>query len=127
MGRGERAVGPGDRPPARGLRGLGEAADPLDGRADVRLAVPVSSAEPGPGEEYFVLGVVHQAGHDPTDAPSAPARRNRPRVLLPQVGLTPLMGQTLSEGLREVKIASTYDWEHLFPWGSHPQLDPLWS
>jgi hypothetical protein len=33
----------------------------------------------------------------------------------------------LSEGLREVKIASTYDWEHLFPWGSHPQLDPLWS
>jgi dTDP-4-amino-4,6-dideoxygalactose transaminase len=33
----------------------------------------------------------------------------------------------LSERLREVKIASTYDWEHLFPWGSHPQLDPLWS
>jgi hypothetical protein len=33
----------------------------------------------------------------------------------------------LSEGLREVKIASTYDWEHLFPWGSHPHLDPLWS
>src|SRR5215831_19014641 len=95
MGRGERAVGPGDRPPARGLRGLGEAADPLDGRADVGLAVPVSPAEPGPGEEYFVLGVVHQAGYDPTDAPSAPARRNRPRVLLPQVGLTPLMGQTL--------------------------------
>ena len=33
----------------------------------------------------------------------------------------------LSEGLREVKIASTYDWDHHFPWGSHPQLDPLWS
>jgi hypothetical protein len=33
----------------------------------------------------------------------------------------------LSEGLREVTIASTYDWEHLFPWGSHPHLDPLWS
>jgi hypothetical protein len=33
----------------------------------------------------------------------------------------------LGERLREVKIASTYDWEHLFPWGSHPQLDPLWS
>src|SRR3984957_19430138 len=33
----------------------------------------------------------------------------------------------LGDGLREVKIASTYDWEHLFPWGSHPQLDPLWS
>ncbi len=33
----------------------------------------------------------------------------------------------LSEGLSEVKIASTYDWEQLTPWGSHPQLDPLWS
>jgi hypothetical protein len=33
----------------------------------------------------------------------------------------------LSEGFTEVKIASTYDWEHLFPWGSHPELDPLWS
>jgi hypothetical protein len=33
----------------------------------------------------------------------------------------------LGEGFTEVKIASTYDWEHLFPWGSHPKLDPLWS
>jgi hypothetical protein len=33
----------------------------------------------------------------------------------------------LSEGFTEVTIASTYDWEHLFPWGSHPELDPLWS
>jgi hypothetical protein len=33
----------------------------------------------------------------------------------------------LGEGFTEVKIASTYHWEELFPWGSHPQLDPLWS
>jgi hypothetical protein len=33
----------------------------------------------------------------------------------------------LGERFTEVIIASTYDWEHLFPWGSHPQLDPLWS
>ena len=33
----------------------------------------------------------------------------------------------LSEGLREVVIASTYDFGDLFPWGSHPHLDPLWS
>ncbi len=33
----------------------------------------------------------------------------------------------LGEGFTEVNIASTYDWEHLMPWGSHPKLDPLWS
>ena len=33
----------------------------------------------------------------------------------------------LGEGFTEVMIAATYDWEHLFPWGSHPKLDPLWS
>jgi hypothetical protein len=33
----------------------------------------------------------------------------------------------LDEGYTEVNIASTYDWEHLVPWGSHPMLDPLWS
>jgi hypothetical protein len=33
----------------------------------------------------------------------------------------------LSAEFAEVKIASTYDWEHLVPWGSHPKLDPLWS
>ena len=51
VGRGERAVGPGHRAPPRGVRGLGEAADPLDGGADVRLAGPVPAAEQGPGEE----------------------------------------------------------------------------
>jgi hypothetical protein len=33
----------------------------------------------------------------------------------------------LSKRFTEVNIASTYDWEHLVPWGSHPKLDPLWS
>ena len=39
------AVGAGDRAAARGCGGLGEAADPLDGGADVRLAGQVPSAE----------------------------------------------------------------------------------
>jgi hypothetical protein len=33
----------------------------------------------------------------------------------------------LGERFTAVNIASTYDWEHLVPWGSHPKLDPLWS
>src|SRR5262249_39232642 len=33
----------------------------------------------------------------------------------------------LGEGFTEANIASSYHWEHLFPWGSHPRLDPLWS
>jgi hypothetical protein len=33
----------------------------------------------------------------------------------------------LGGGFTEVRIASTYDWDHLVPWGSHPRLDPLWS
>ena len=44
VGRRECGVGPGDRPPPRGEAGLGEAADPLDGRADVRLAGAIAAA-----------------------------------------------------------------------------------
>ena len=33
----------------------------------------------------------------------------------------------LGDRFTEVHIASTYDWDHLMPWGSHPKLDPLWS
>jgi hypothetical protein len=33
----------------------------------------------------------------------------------------------LGQTFRKVYIASTYDWAHLIPWGSHPHLDPLWS
>ena len=77
VGRGERAVGAGDRAPPRGVGGLGEAADPVDGGADVRVAGPVPAAEQGPGEERAVVGVVRQAGHDPPDAPPAPSPTRR--------------------------------------------------
>lgn len=33
----------------------------------------------------------------------------------------------LSNGLSRVYIASTYSIGHLFPWGSHPELDYMWS
>ena len=79
-----------------GQRGLGEAADPVDGRADVRLAGSVPPPEQGPGEERAVVGVVHQAGDDPVDAPPPPALRGGRRVPLPRGGLIPLMGQSLS-------------------------------
>ena len=83
-----------------GGRGLGEAADPLDGRADVRLAGQLPSPEQGPGEERPVVGIVHQAGHDPVDVPPAAALRyGRPNSTI-AVQLEPLMGQSLSAGPR---------------------------
>ncbi len=33
----------------------------------------------------------------------------------------------LSPQFRKVYIAATHTYAHLFPWGSHPLLDPLWS
>ena len=57
----------------KGCRGLGEAADPVDGRADVRLAGQVPPPEQGPREERAVVGVVRQVGDDPADAQPAPA------------------------------------------------------
>ena len=59
-----------------GSRGLGAAADPLDGGADVRLAGQVPPAEQGPRAERAVVGGVHQVGHDPPDAQPAGAQRN---------------------------------------------------
>src|SRR5262249_60768737 len=99
MGRRECEVGPADHPPPRGQAGPGEAADPVDGGADVRLAGPVSAAEQGPGEERVVVGVIHQAGDDPVDASSTRALGCGPRVPFSQAGgcLTPLMGQTLRD------------------------------
>ena len=87
----------GDHSPSRSQAGLGEAADPVDGGADVRLAGPVPSAEQGPGEERPVVGVVHQAGDDPVDAPPPRTLGCGRRVPLSQAGgsLTPLMGQSL--------------------------------
>lgn len=37
------------------------------------------------------------------------------------------IGLALGRGLRRAVIASSYDHSRLMPWGSHPQLDPLWS
>ena len=48
VGRGERGLGSVDRTPPRGLRGMGQAADPVDGRADLRLAGQVPPPEQGP-------------------------------------------------------------------------------
>ncbi len=86
-----------------GVRGLGEAADPVDGRADVRLAGPLPPPEQGPGEERPVVGVVHQAGDDPVDAPPAPALRCGRRVPLPQCSLNRPYG-TVSKSEYEVRL-----------------------
>jgi hypothetical protein len=37
------------------------------------------------------------------------------------------IGLALGGGFETVLIASTLDTAHLMPWGSHPDLDPLWS
>lgn len=33
----------------------------------------------------------------------------------------------LDGGISKMHISSTYSTGHLFPWGSHPDIDPLWS
>ena len=92
----QRPVGAGDRAAARGQEGLGEAADPLDGGADVRLAGQVPPAEQGPGEERAVVGGVRQVGHDPPHAQSAGTQGRGCRVPVSPGCVTPLMGQSLS-------------------------------
>ncbi len=37
------------------------------------------------------------------------------------------IGHCLSGLFRTMLIPATHTYEHLFPWGTHPQLDPLWS
>ena len=37
------------------------------------------------------------------------------------------LGLALGRWFANVHLASSYDVNHLFPWGSHPDLDPLWS
>jgi len=56
---------------AAGKRWLGETADSVDGRTDIRLAGQVPSAEQGPGAKCLVIGVDDQVGHDPPHAESA--------------------------------------------------------
>src|SRR5271169_4209944 len=50
-------------------RGLGDVAEPLDGRADVRLVDQVPAAELGPGENDAVVPGHDPLGDDPSDAP----------------------------------------------------------
>jgi len=38
-----------------------------------------------------------------------------------------MIGHMLAPALGRVIIPASYHVEHLFPWGSHPQLDPLWN
>lgn len=38
-----------------------------------------------------------------------------------------VVGQLLSGELSKIYIPASYTYETLFPWGSHPLLDPLWS
>ncbi len=33
----------------------------------------------------------------------------------------------LQAGMRRLYIPASYPYKHLFPWGSHPLIDPLWS
>lgn len=37
------------------------------------------------------------------------------------------IGHLLSPAFHRIYIPSSYTYSHLFPWGSHPILDPLWS
>ena len=37
------------------------------------------------------------------------------------------IGLALGGWVANVLVASSYDVNHLIPWGSHPDLDPLWS
>ena len=37
------------------------------------------------------------------------------------------IGHLFSAELTEVRIASSFDYENIFPWGSHPYIDPLFS
>lgn len=38
-----------------------------------------------------------------------------------------VVGHVLSRHFRRVYIPASFTFEQLFPWGSHPDLDPLWS
>ncbi len=85
------------RAPSGGEAWVGAAADPVDGGAEVRLAGPVSAAEQGPRGEHVVVGVVHQAGDDP----SPRALGCGPGVPLSKAGGRPtdLAGQTMRSSI----------------------------
>lgn len=42
-------------------------------------------------------------------------------------GAVAFLGHLLQEHIGSMLISSSYDQDHLGPWGSHPNLDPYWS
>ncbi|SHL87822.1 hypothetical protein SAMN05216428_10839 [Nitrosospira sp. Nsp11] len=42
-------------------------------------------------------------------------------------GAVAFLGHLLQERIGSLLISSSYDQDHLGPWGSHPDLDPYWS
>src|SRR5258708_30691537 len=88
---------------------MGYTADPMDGRADLRLAGPLPTPEQGPGEERPVVGIVRQAGDDSVDGPPAAALPCGCRIPLLQCSLKWLMGQTLRglTNLQDLSLAET--------------------
>src|SRR5262249_14821764 len=95
LGGGQRLVRLGDRAAAEGSPGLGQAADPLDGGADVRLAEQVPAAERGPGGEDPNGRGPESLGDDPSDAQSPVPQAGPGRIPLSWSGLTTLIGQTV--------------------------------
>src|SRR5271166_6610251 len=90
---------------------MGQAADPVDGRADLRLAGQVPPPEQGPREERPVVGIVHQAGHDPVDvSPASPLRCGR-RIPLSRCSLNRPYGTVTKKTGRLSKklIPGTFD------------------
>src|SRR5271157_4153755 len=96
MGGDQCGVGPDHRAAPEGGGGLGAAADPVDGGADVRVAGEMPSVEQGPEEERPIVRGVRQVGYDPHDAQPASAQKNGCRVPLSNGRINSLMGQTLS-------------------------------
>src|SRR5271166_2074952 len=86
---------------------MGQAADPVDGRADLRLAGQVPPPEQGPREERPVVGIVHQAGHDPVDvSPASPLRCGR-RIPLSRCSLNRPYGTVTKPGLTYPRLLSS--------------------
>src|SRR5271157_4233684 len=90
---------------------MGQAADPVDGRADLRLAGQVPPPEQGPREERPVVGIVHQAGHDPVDvSPASPLRCGR-RIPLSRCSLNRPYG-TVTQLSQNQQFQDAQTWFH---------------
>jgi hypothetical protein len=62
---------------------LGEAADPLEGIADIRVARPMPTAEQGTQEERRVFEDVHPSADEPFDSTPTTDRQCGRRIILP--------------------------------------------